>query len=176
MFVTYKTTNIITGQFYIGSHKTDNINDDYLGSGRFIKLSIQKYGVQNHKKEILGVFNTRKESLTLEHRLVTQKKKQQPKLSLNKTNGGFSFDHINCLDRRDKLSEYGRLGGIKTAEKNKIILQQKIDIYNKNPNLCNYCHKPLQYAQRYNKFCCQSCSAKFNNNIRHVKCVNSEKN
>lgn len=64
----------MTGKYYIGSHKTDNINDDYMGSGRFIRQSIEQYGVENHKKEILGVFDNRRESVELEHMLVKEKR------------------------------------------------------------------------------------------------------
>lgn len=74
MFITYKITCNITGKFYIGSHKTDDINDSYMGSGRFIRESIKKYGVENHTKEILGIFDNREESIKLEHLLIKQYK------------------------------------------------------------------------------------------------------
>lgn len=35
MFYTYKITNNITGEYYIGSHEGDDfLHDDYYGSGR----------------------------------------------------------------------------------------------------------------------------------------------
>ena len=49
----YKTTNVLTNRYYYGMHSTNNINDDYLGSGRRLKYSINKYGKENHQREII---------------------------------------------------------------------------------------------------------------------------
>lgn len=95
MYITYKITCIITGKYYIGSHKTDNVQDGYMGSGKFIRDSIAQYGAENHVKEVLGIFKTRAESLQLEHSLIKEKKAKEKELCLNKTSGGYSFDYIN---------------------------------------------------------------------------------
>jgi len=44
----YVTTNLINGAQYVGDHSTNNLNDDYLGSGKYLFRSIKKY-----KKKIL---------------------------------------------------------------------------------------------------------------------------
>ena len=64
----YRLTNALTGMEYIGVHRTDNLNDGYMGSGKIIKRAIQKYGRDAFKKEILSQFNTYIEALEEERR------------------------------------------------------------------------------------------------------------
>jgi hypothetical protein len=56
----YRTTNVITGKYYYGMHSTDDLNDNYYGSGRRLKHSLNKYGKENHKVEILEFLPNRK--------------------------------------------------------------------------------------------------------------------
>jgi len=55
----YKTTNLLSGRYYIGMHSTDNMEDGYLGSGNRIRLAIRKHGKENFKREILEFVDTR---------------------------------------------------------------------------------------------------------------------
>src|SRR5690606_4123775 len=59
--IIYKTTNMITQRFYIGMHSTYNIKDGYMGSGKRLHYSLNKYGRENHKFEILEYCNSREE-------------------------------------------------------------------------------------------------------------------
>lgn len=62
----YKTTHTTTGRYYYGIHSTNNLGDGYIGSGKRLKYSINKYGKQNHKIEILEFFNSREELISHE--------------------------------------------------------------------------------------------------------------
>lgn len=56
-YTIYKIVNTINGKYYIGQHKTDNIYDDYMGSGNLILLAEQKYGLSAFTKTILFDFD-----------------------------------------------------------------------------------------------------------------------
>ena len=67
----YKTTNLLSGKYYIGMHSTDNLNDGYLGSGKRLRYSVNKYGKENHKVEILEFFENRSELIKKEKEIIT---------------------------------------------------------------------------------------------------------
>lgn len=67
----YKTTNLLSGRYYIGMHSTNNLNDGYLGSGKRLRYSIQKYGGKNHKREILEFVESREALEAREAEIVT---------------------------------------------------------------------------------------------------------
>lgn len=101
----YKTTCIITGKFYVGMHSTDTLEDGYLGSGKRLRYSIKKYGVENHKKDILEFSETRDVLAERESVLVNELFLKNP-LVLNIILGGTgSYSYLG-----DK-SIGGKIGG-----------------------------------------------------------------
>lgn len=67
----YKTTNLLSGKYYIGMHSTDDLNDGYLGSGTRLRYSINKHGVENHVREILEFVDSRAELKKREKEIVS---------------------------------------------------------------------------------------------------------
>lgn len=93
-FIVYKTTNLINGKYYIGCHKTKNLDDGYLGSGKLLKQAIEKYGFSNFTREILFEAQNEQEMFEKEKEFV--KTNQEDSNSYNlKTGGNGGFDWIN---------------------------------------------------------------------------------
>lgn len=51
--IVYRTTCTVTGKFYVGMHSTDDLDDGYMGSGRQLRRSLRKYGINNHMRTIV---------------------------------------------------------------------------------------------------------------------------
>ncbi len=84
----YKTTNLINQKFYIGLHSTSNLDDQYLGSGTYLKNSIKKYGRENFEIEILEWYDTRDEIKKREKDIVTAEFLKN-EMCMNLKPGGF---------------------------------------------------------------------------------------
>jgi hypothetical protein len=68
----YKTICLVTERYYIGMHSTDDLEDGYIGSGKRLRYSINKYGKENHKMEILEFLPNRKALRERERELITE--------------------------------------------------------------------------------------------------------
>jgi len=100
----YCIRNNINGMEYTGVHRTDKLNDGYMGSGKIIKRAIKKYGEKNFTKEILAFFTTYIEALNEERKIVTSEYINR-KDTYNVREGGFGRCEWSD-EHRKEFSEY----------------------------------------------------------------------
>jgi hypothetical protein len=109
MFYTvYKTTNLINGKIYVGLHLTEDLNDDYLGSGTQIRAAVKKYGKENFKREYIKICASPEEMYELEAEIVNEDFVKRQDTYNMKTGGTGSWYHINSnSEEKQKSSSRG---------------------------------------------------------------------
>jgi group I intron endonuclease len=91
----YQITNLVNRKIYVGVHKTNDIDDGYMGSGKILKHAIAKYGIENFKKDILEFFDTYAEALSREKEIVTDDFLLREDVYNLRCGGQGGFDFIN---------------------------------------------------------------------------------
>jgi hypothetical protein len=68
----YQITNKLTHKIYIGCHQTNNLDDGYMGSGKYIQRAYIKHGIENFTKEILDFYPDIKTMFDAEAKIVNR--------------------------------------------------------------------------------------------------------
>jgi len=127
-------------------HSTNNLDDGYMGSGKRLRCSIRKYGVENHKKEILEFFDTRE--LLVEAEIKAISEEMITDNNCMNLKGGGTGGFINEEHRKKfllvglqnlKINQSKRIENMKkTMSTDKIknkISESLIKFYNENGNV-----------------------------------------
>lgn len=70
-FTVYEIKNILTGKTYVGRHKTENLDDGYMGSGSVISRLVSD-APELFTKRIIRDCASEQEMYNLEHHIVTE--------------------------------------------------------------------------------------------------------
>lgn len=109
----YVTTNLVTGHQYVGKHTSNNLNDNYLGSGSLIMLKIKEYGRKNFKREILEFFEEGENHLLLEKKYIDILNTKIPNgYNINSDGGTCGFFYDETSKKLSKISK----GRVKSPE------------------------------------------------------------
>lgn len=190
-YIIYETINLINDKRYIGKHISDNLGDDYLGSGIVLNRAIKKYGKHNFIRNNLFVFDNELEMNVKEKELITDEIINSDKY-YNVSYGGNGgkivldknhplYDEVRlkiknsantiCLKERaiknhklKIIGMHGKKHSNETKEKMKETWKRKKEIQKKIKSKieCLNCGE-LHY---HNKFCSKSCSSIFSNKNR----------
>ena len=112
----YRTTNLLNGKFYVGMHSTDDLEDGYVGSGKRLGYSIRKYGLENHKFEILEFLSSREELKKREAEVVNEELLTDLLCMNLKFGGEGGWDHLNGNNRSKEHQSKASVNGWKTKQ------------------------------------------------------------
>lgn len=114
--IIYYTRNLINWKGYVGQHATNNLKDNYLGSGRILQKAIKKYGKENFESGILEICSSR-EILNEREKYWIKYFRDKGHILYNISEGGSGKEHIQ--ETKNKISKslsgvnhpmYGRKG------------------------------------------------------------------
>jgi len=94
----YEIRNLLDGKIYVGVHKTEDLNDGYMGSGSLIKKAIERQGIESFKKIILEWFCSSEEMFHRESEVINQDFLLRKDVYNLKPGGKGGFDWINSSD------------------------------------------------------------------------------
>ena len=109
----YKTTDTRNGNFYIGMHSTNDLNDGYVGSGTRLRRLVYKYGKEIFSIEILEFLPNRKCLKKRESEIVNSELLKEDKCMNLKPGGDGGF---NNKEHQFKCSQ---AAGLKHSERMK---------------------------------------------------------
>lgn len=111
----YEIKNLINNKTYIGQHKTNNLNDGYMGSGTVLKAAFKKYGKQNFQKTILEECTS--ETINeLEMKWISSYKKQG-KAEYNIAGGGQGCSNPFQFKSKEELQKiYNKMSKTRTGK------------------------------------------------------------
>ena len=137
----YQITNLVNNKIYVGVHKTKNLDDGYMGSGKVIKRAIEKYGLDNFKKDILEMFEDSASMYAKEKEIVMDEFLLKEQVYNLRRGGTGGFDYINknglnykgydsVVDKNRNITPMQGQRGVEIREKAKIGREQYIRVTN----------------------------------------------
>lgn len=163
-YTVYKIRNKINGKVYIGTHKTEDLYDGYMGSGKYLKHAIEKHGVVSFEKIILHIFDNPEQMFAKEAELVNEDFLESEN-TYNLRVGGFGgFDYINKTISTEKKKKRARAGYDAVPNLSKLGNAKRRTL---KTIPCVFCGVEFRQKQRVQKFCSMSHAAKYNKNRKN---------
>lgn len=108
---------MITNEYYIGKHYTENLNDGYLGSGSKFTEDVKKYGKENFFRNILQFCKSYDEMNEAESKWINENTMNDPMCLNLKTGGEYNVKISNELRKIYSKGNLGRKHSEETKRK-----------------------------------------------------------
>ena len=153
IYYLYQITNKLNGKIYVGVHKTVNLNDGYMGSGKVIKRAIEKHGVGNFEKVILETFDSAEEMYAKEKDVVTDEFLARDDVYNLRRGGHGGFDHINTLSEMTavRINNASSLPIEHKVRGGKAVWENNREKWEQNPELRNSAFRDSTILQEMRK-------------------------
>lgn len=102
-YLIYQITNTVNNKIYIGKHITENVDDDYFGSGKLLSYAKEKYGIDKFVKTILFELQNEEEMNLLEKYVVTQEFCDRKDTYNINVGGDGGWSYINELRKKNPI-------------------------------------------------------------------------
>lgn len=110
---TYKTINTVNSKYYYGVHSTDNLNDNYKGTGKALKSAFKKYGKNSFIVEIIEFYDSRFIASEAEKHLITNADLNNPMCyNLNPGGDNCSGGHSESTKLKISAKSSGKNNGM----------------------------------------------------------------
>ena len=120
-YIVYKITNKINDKIYIGVHKTNDLDDGYMGSGKILKDAKNKHGIENFEKEILYQVEDSELMYLVEKELVDEEfvSRRDTYNIKEGGEGGWEFNNSKqgIYNRSHTFSDFQKIGAKASSEK-----------------------------------------------------------
>ena len=123
-YIGYMTLRKGTGEYYYGTHVTEDKEDGYMGSGVKLKKAIKEFGKDQFLNFHLRYFNNEEDLHQWEKRMVTEREVKDPKCYNDCLGGRYGgWGHIDVSGKNNP--NYGKYGennphwGMKRSEETK---------------------------------------------------------
>lgn len=147
----YKITNLLNNKIYVGVHKTHDMNDGYMGSGKVIKRAIEKYGIDNFRKDILETFQDEESMYAREKEFVTEDFLSREDVYNLRRGGSGGFDFINKNMSKKERKYRCSKAGIANQKKLQSNPEQKNQFYKRNSAIMKEHHSNGFQKNHYEK-------------------------
>ena len=121
----YEIRNNLNGKIYVGVHKTESLDDGYMGSGKVIRSSIEKNGLHNFTKTVLEEFGTAEEMYAREAEIVNEEFLAREDVYNLRRGGNGGFDYINA--NPDLFLTEKRLSSLMPIEETRLHWRKKFE-------------------------------------------------